>query len=81
MRFTVEQSGAVIDVTVVRSSGSPRLDAAAEDMLRGARVPPFDSAMGQQRITATVQIRYSTDTLILGVNRLGPTDCINEEHF
>jgi protein TonB len=59
VRFTVLRSGQVTDVTVVRSSGSPRLDAAALQMLRGASVPPFDSAMAEPEITATVQIRYT----------------------
>jgi periplasmic protein TonB len=58
VRFTVESSGQVTDVTVAKSSGSPRLDAAALAMLHGASVPPFDSAMTEARITATVQIRY-----------------------
>jgi len=58
LRFTVERSGQVTDVTVVKSSGSPRLDAAATAMLRGASVPPFDAAMTEPRITATVPIRY-----------------------
>ncbi len=58
VRFTVQRSGQVTDVTVVKSSGSPRLDAAAMAMLRGASVPPFDSAMAEGQITATVQIRY-----------------------
>jgi len=58
LRFSVERSGQVTDVTVVKSSGSPRLDAAATAMLRGASVPPFDTAMTEPRITATVPIRY-----------------------
>jgi len=58
LRFTVQRSGQVTDVTVVKSSGSPRLDAAATAMLRGASVPPFDTAMTEARITATVPIRY-----------------------
>jgi periplasmic protein TonB len=58
VRFTVERSGQVTDVTVVKSSGSPRLDAAAMAMLHGASVPPFDSAMTEEQITAAVQIRY-----------------------
>jgi periplasmic protein TonB len=58
LRFTVEPSGRVVDVAVARSSGSPRLDAAAEAMLQGARVPPFDASMRQEPITTTVPIRY-----------------------
>jgi protein TonB len=59
LRFTVAHSGEVADVAVVQGSGSPRLDAAAEAMLRGATVPPFDVGMGQTNITATVQVRYA----------------------
>lgn len=58
VRFTVEPSGVVTGVTVVGSSGSPRLDAAAEAMLRHAMLPPFDATMPQRPVTATVQIRY-----------------------
>ena len=40
VRFTVEPSGKVLDVSVVQSSGSARLDAAALALLRNAAVPP-----------------------------------------
>jgi hypothetical protein len=43
----------------VQSSGSPRLDAAAKEMLMVASVPPFDGRRPEQEITATVQIRYT----------------------
>jgi len=59
LRFTVEPSGQVVKVAVARGSGSPRLDAAAAAMLRGAILPPFDPAMRQVPVTATVQIRYA----------------------
>jgi periplasmic protein TonB len=58
LRFTVQPSGRVVDVSVVRSSGSQLLDKAAEAMLRGAAVPPFDALMSQEPITTTVQIHY-----------------------
>ena len=61
VRFTVEPSGQVVDVVVVHGSGSPRLDAAAERMLRGATLPPFDPAMRQAPVTATVQIHYALE--------------------
>ncbi len=61
VRFTVEPSGQVTNVTVVRGSGSPRLDAAAEAMLRNAKLPPFDPAMRQAPITATVPIHYALE--------------------
>jgi periplasmic protein TonB len=58
LRFTVDRSGKVLEVTLVGGSGSPRLDDAAQAMLRNASLPPFPAAMPQERITATVQIRY-----------------------
>ena len=36
LRFTVERSGRVIDYAVVKSSGYPDLDAALDEMMRGA---------------------------------------------
>jgi protein TonB len=61
LRFTVEPSGRVVNVAVVHGSGSPRLDAAAEAMLHNATLPPFDTAMPQVPVTATVQIRYALE--------------------
>ena len=61
LRFTVEPSGRVVNVAVAHGSGSPRLDAAAEAMLRGAAVPPFEPSMRQAPLTATVQIRYALE--------------------
>ncbi len=59
LRFTVERSGRVRDVVLVRSSGSPVLDAAAEAMLRGAALPAFTAEMPSESITVTVQVHYS----------------------
>jgi len=61
VRFTVEPSGQVTNVTVVHGSGSPRLDAAAEALLRNATLPAFDPAMRQTPVTATVQIHYALE--------------------
>jgi protein TonB len=61
LRFTVEPSGRVVDVAVVHGSGSSRLDAAAEAMLHGAALPPFDATMRQAPVTATVQIHYALE--------------------
>lgn len=54
IRFSVAADGKVLDVSVVRGSGSSALDAAALAMLRGATVPPPGSAQ-----TRDVRIRYS----------------------
>lgn len=59
VRFTVERSGHVLDVELIRSSGSSRLDAATEAMLRGRQVPPFVASMTQDQVTVTVTIRYA----------------------
>ncbi len=59
LRFTVERSGRVLEVALVRSAGSPVLDAAAEAMVRNGTVPPFPTEMTQDRVTVTVQIRYA----------------------
>jgi protein TonB len=59
LRFTVDRSGHVVDVVLVRGAGSSLLDAAAEAMVRNAMLPPFTAGMSQDTITITVQIRYA----------------------
>lgn len=59
LHFTVDRSGHVIQVGVVRASGSSILDAAAEAMLRNATLPAFPPSMSQERIEVNVQVRYS----------------------
>lgn len=58
LRFTVDRSGHVLDVTLLSGSGSPRLDDAAQAILHAASLPPFPAAMPQDRVTVTVQISY-----------------------
>ena len=58
VRFTVEPSGQVVAVALVHSSGSPRLDAAAEALVRNASLPPFEASMPRTPITTMVTIRY-----------------------
>jgi len=58
VRFTVDREGHVLDVALVRSAGSERLDAAAHDLLRGARLPSFPPEMSQHRVTVTMRIRF-----------------------
>jgi protein TonB len=59
IRFTVNRAGRVLDVDVVRGSGSAVLDAAASTLLRGAALPPFVASMTQEQATVTVPLRYS----------------------
>lgn len=58
IRFSVARDGRVLDVTLVRSSGSPALDEAAQATFRNARMPPFTADMAQAETTVTVPIRY-----------------------
>ena len=57
LRFSVDRGGHVVDVTVLRGSGSPILDSAAEAMLRNAMLPPPAPAT-QDRMAVSVQIHY-----------------------
>ena len=59
LHFDVDRSGRVLDFAVVKSSGYPDLDAAIEDMMRGATLPPFPAGMTQSRIPVSVTIRFS----------------------
>jgi protein TonB len=59
IRFTMDRSGQVTAVEVVRGSGSALLDGAALTMLKDARLPPLPEATRQPTITVTVQIRFA----------------------
>jgi periplasmic protein TonB len=58
LRFSIGRAGHVIDVSVVRGSGSPILDSSAEAVLRNATLPPPPPTM-PDRVTVSVQIHYS----------------------
>jgi periplasmic protein TonB len=59
LQFAVDRSGRVLDFAIVESSGYPDLDAAVENMMRGATLPPFPADMPQASIRVTVAIRFS----------------------
>jgi protein TonB len=59
LHFVVDRTGHVIDYAIVKSSGYPDLDAAIQDMMRGAQLPPFPAGMTQPRFPITVTIRFS----------------------
>jgi len=59
LRFTVERSGRVTNVAIVRGSGSSILDHAAESMLDSATMPAFPATMLQDRVEVNVQVRYA----------------------
>lgn len=61
IRFTVRRDGQVLAVSLVRSSGSAILDAAAQAMLSGGPLPAFTADMQQDQATVTVPIRYRLD--------------------
>lgn len=58
LRFTVARSGRVLAVAVLRASGSDILDRAAEELLRGAALPPLPATMKGAETTVTFAIRY-----------------------
>jgi protein TonB len=59
LRMTVDRSGRVLEVVLVRSAGSSTLDAAAEAMVRNAVLPPFTAGMSQDTVTITIQLHYA----------------------
>jgi TonB family protein len=59
LRFSVDRSGRVIDFAITKSSGYLDLDAAVENMMRGASLPPFPADMPESSIKASVAIRFS----------------------
>lgn len=61
LRFTVDRSGKVLAVELVRGTGSSALDSAARDLLRGATLPPVPAGMSQDQVTVTVQLRYELE--------------------
>ena len=61
IRFTVARDGHVTNVVLVSGSGVARLDSAAVQMLQGAVVPAFPTAIPQASMTITVSINYALD--------------------
>ncbi|HZK92369.1 MAG TPA: energy transducer TonB [Stellaceae bacterium] len=58
LRFRVDRYGRVIDYAVVSSTGFADLDAAVENMMRGATMPPFPASMTEPEIEVSVTIRF-----------------------
>ncbi len=59
LHFVVERDGRVAQFAIVRSTGYPDLDAAIDDMMRGATLPPFPPGMDEASIAVSVAIRFS----------------------
>ena len=58
LRFRVDRYGRVLDYAVVSSTGYADLDAAVDNMMRGAVLPPFPPSMPQPEIEVSVTIRF-----------------------
>jgi protein TonB len=58
VRFTVDREGHVLDVILVKGSGSSALDQAAQALVRDARLPPFPPDMVAPVQSITVPIHY-----------------------
>jgi outer membrane biosynthesis protein TonB len=49
----------VLDYTIVQSTGHPDLDAALDQMMRGANLPPFPADMAASDVEVTVALRFA----------------------
>jgi protein TonB len=58
LRFRVDRMGRVLNYSVVNSTGFADLDAAIDNMMRGASLPPFPPSMAEPEIEVSVTIRY-----------------------
>jgi periplasmic protein TonB len=61
LHFGVERSGRVTEFAVVGRSGYADLDAAVEEMMRGAILPGFPPDMPQRSVSVSVTIRFSLE--------------------
>jgi periplasmic protein TonB len=58
VQMTVDPEGHVTEVNLVRGSGTESLDHAAEELVRGAHLPPFPPDMKLSQQSVTVPIHY-----------------------
>jgi periplasmic protein TonB len=58
LHFRVDRSGRLLNFAVAQSTGYPDLDAAINDMMRGASLPPFPADMTASDVEVTVTIRF-----------------------
>ena len=61
VHFVADHDGRVLEVSLVRGSGTEALDQAAQALLRNARLPPFPPDMPVAQQSLTVPIRYRLD--------------------
>jgi protein TonB len=59
LRFQVRRDGYVFAYQLTRSTGHAALDTAIDQMMRGARLPPFPAGMTQAEIAVSVPIRFT----------------------
>jgi protein TonB len=59
LRFRIDRSGRLLNYAVVQSTGHPDLDAAIDQMMRGASLPPFPAAMTATDIEVTVPVNFA----------------------
>jgi protein TonB len=58
LRFRVDRSGRVLSHAIVQSTGHPDLDAALDQMMAGASLPPFPGDMTASEVEVSVAIRF-----------------------
>ena len=59
LRFHVDRAGRVLNYAVVQGTGHPDLDAAIDQMMRGASLPPFPADMSASDVDVSVTIRFA----------------------
>jgi periplasmic protein TonB len=59
LRFHVDRLGRVLNYAVVQGTGYPDLDAAIDQMMRGASLPPFPGDMSALDVDVSVTIRFA----------------------
>ncbi len=59
LHFHVDRSGHLLNYAVVQSTGYPDLDAAINDMMRGASLPPFPGDMTATDVEVSVTVRFA----------------------
>lgn len=58
VRFRIDRSGRVLNFALLSSTGHADLDAALDEMMRGAAMPPFPADMAASEIDVTLTIRF-----------------------
>lgn len=59
LRFRIDRSGRVLNYAIVLSTGHPDLDAAIDQVMRGASLPPFPADMAASEIEVSVAVRFA----------------------